>query len=69
MRRPLTGAWIAAHVYARPIATRIEGNRTFFPAKAYHQDFIAHNPNYPYIVFNGGPKVKALRRLFPANWR
>lgn len=59
----------ATHVYARPIATRIEGNRAFYPAEAYHQDFMARNPNYPYIVFNDRPKVEALRRLFPANWR
>lgn len=59
----------AAHVYTRPIATRIEGNTAFFPAEAHHQDFMARNPNYPYIVFNDRPKVEALRRLFPANWR
>ena len=27
----------AAHVYARPIATRIEGNRTYFPAEAINR--------------------------------
>ena len=59
----------AAHVYGRPIATRIETNRPFFPAEAYHQDFMARNPNYAYIVVNDRPKVEALRRLFPANWR
>ena len=59
----------AMHVYAKPIATRIEMNRAFYPAEAYHQDFMARNPNYPYIVFNDRPKVEALRRLFPTNWR
>ena len=24
-------------------------NQAFFPAKAYHQDFMARIPNYPYI--------------------
>ena len=59
----------AAHVYQRPIVTRIEGNQRFFPAEAYHQDFMAHNPSFPYIVINDRPKVEALRRLFPSNWR
>jgi peptide-methionine (S)-S-oxide reductase len=59
----------AAHLYRRPIATRIEMNRAFYPAEPYHQDFMARNPNYPYIVYNDRPKVEALRRLFPNNWR
>ncbi len=59
----------SAHVFARPIATRIELRKPFYPAEAHHQDFMAHNPNYPYIVFNDRPKVQALQRLFPANWR
>jgi peptide-methionine (S)-S-oxide reductase len=59
----------AAHVYSRPIATRIEMGKSFYPAEAYHQDFMARNPNYPYIVFNDRPKLEALRRLFPVNWR
>jgi peptide-methionine (S)-S-oxide reductase len=59
----------AAHVYGRPIATRIEMNKAFYPAERYHQDFMAQNPNYPYIVANDRPKVEALRRLFPTNWQ
>jgi peptide-methionine (S)-S-oxide reductase len=59
----------AAQVFARPIATRIERNGAFFPAEAHHQDFMARNPNYPYIVVNDQPKVEALKRLFPANWQ
>ncbi|BBF72285.1 MAG: peptide-methionine (S)-S-oxide reductase [Sphingobium sp.] len=59
----------AAHVYARPIVTRIEGNLRFFPAEAHHQDFMARNPTYPYIVMNDRPKVEALKRLFPTSWK
>ncbi|MDE1918654.1 MAG: peptide-methionine (S)-S-oxide reductase MsrA [Sphingomonadales bacterium] len=59
----------AAHVFARPIATRVEDNKHFFPAEAYHQNFYALNPTYPYIVINDRPKVEALKRLFPASWR
>lgn len=59
----------AAHAFQRPIVTRIEAAATFYQAEAYHQDFMAHHANHAYIVANDRPKVEALRRLFPANWR
>ena len=59
----------AGHVYAKPIVTRIETQRGFFPAEAYHQDFLARNPDYPYIVINDAPKVAALRKMFPQSWK
>src|SRR5215467_3065318 len=40
-----------AKVYPAAIVTRIEPDRRFFPAEAYHQDFLVRNPTYPYIVF------------------
>ena len=59
----------AAHVFARPIVTRLETRTGFFPAEAHHQDFMARNPSYPYIVINDRPKVDALRRIFPQSYR
>lgn len=59
----------AAHVYPRPIVTRIEPFKGFTTAEAYHQDFLAHNPNYPYIVINDAPKVAALKAKFPRFYR
>ncbi len=59
----------AAHVYAHPIVTRLETQRGFFPAEAYHQDFLVRNPDYPYIVINDAPKVAALRTMFPRSWK
>jgi peptide-methionine (S)-S-oxide reductase len=53
-----SGAWTA------PIATRIE-RYSFFPAEAYHQDYMAKNPNDSYIRRWDVPKVAALKRLFP----
>jgi peptide-methionine (S)-S-oxide reductase len=57
-----------AKVFNRPIVTRIE-HGGFFPAEAYHQDFMRKNPNYPYIVINDAPKVTALKKLFPQLYR
>lgn len=59
----------AAHVLARPIATLIAPLPGFYPAEAYHQDFMIKHPDYPYIAINDAPKVAALRQLFPALYR
>lgn len=58
----------AAHVWPRPIATRIE-HGGFYPAEAYHQHFAEKHPYFPYIVVNDRPKVGALKRKFPALYK
>lgn len=58
-----------ARVYPRPIVTRVEASGRFYPAETYHQDFMARNPTYPYIVRNDRPKVEALKRIFPGFYR
>jgi peptide-methionine (S)-S-oxide reductase len=55
----------AAKVYPAPIVTKLESLRAFYAAEAYHQDFMAHNPDNPYIVYNDKPKLVALRHRFP----
>jgi peptide-methionine (S)-S-oxide reductase len=59
----------AAHVYDRPIATRIDPAGPFYPAEAYHQDYLEHHPDQPYIAINDLPKVAGLKKLFPGHWR
>jgi peptide-methionine (S)-S-oxide reductase len=58
----------AAKAYPRPIVTRIE-HGGFYPAEAYHQNFMRRNPNYPYIRINDAPKLIALKATFPSLWR
>ncbi len=58
-----------AHAFAAPIVTRIEPGKAFYAAEAYHQDFLTVNPDYPYIVTNDLPKIAALRRLYPDEYR
>jgi peptide-methionine (S)-S-oxide reductase len=69
----LAKAYIAqldqAHAFNAAIVTKIEPGKTFYPAEDTHQDFLALNPNYPYIVFNDLPKVENLKRLFPEVYR
>jgi peptide-methionine (S)-S-oxide reductase len=57
-----------AGIYKRPIVTKVErGN--FYPAEAYHQDFMRRNPRHPYILVHDVPKVQALRNFFPQLYR
>jgi peptide-methionine (S)-S-oxide reductase len=59
----------AAHAFSRPIATRIEPSGLFYPAEAYHQDYLEQHPDAPYIAINDMPKVRSVQTLFPPNWR
>jgi peptide-methionine (S)-S-oxide reductase len=58
-----------AHVFDAAIVTRIEPNKSFYPAEAYHQDFLTRNPRYPYIVINDLPKIANLQRILPEFYR
>jgi peptide-methionine (S)-S-oxide reductase len=58
-----------AAVFNAPIVTRIEPDQTFYPAEAYHQDFLTRNPSHPYIVINDLPKIETLKRIQPDVYR
>jgi peptide-methionine (S)-S-oxide reductase len=58
----------AAHVWRKPIATRIE-HGGLYPAEAYHQHFAEKHPYFPYIVVNDRPKIAALKQKFPALYK
>ena len=50
------------------IATRIEGGG-FYPAEAYHQDFMRKNPGHGYIQRYDVPRIKKLKAAYPALYR
>ena len=58
-----------AHAFKKPIVTRVEPDRAFYPAEGYHQDFLTRNPTYPYIAINDLPKIDDLKRVFPDVYR
>ena len=66
--RGYVGQLTKARAYSRPIVTRIESGN-FFPAEAYHQDFMRRNPNYGYIVRFDVPKLAAYKAAFPNLYR
>ncbi len=54
-----------AQVFSRPIVTQVVPLKAFYPAESYHQDYAAHHPDNPYIIYNDAPKVAHLRQQFP----
>ena len=58
-----------AKVFPAPIVTQVVPFRAFYPAEAYHQNYLERHPNQPYIVFNDLPKLAHLEQQFPALYR
>lgn len=58
-----------AGLWSKPIVTRIEPLKAFYPAEGYHQDFMAKNPRHGYILRWDKPKVDALKVMFPDQYR
>jgi len=56
-------------VWSKPIVTGIESYKAFYPAEAYHQDFMLKNPKHGYITRWDAPKVAALKRMFPTLYK
>jgi peptide-methionine (S)-S-oxide reductase len=54
-----------AKIYSRPIVTQLTPLDGFYRAEEYHQHYLEHNPNQPYIVYNDMPKLKHLQQQFP----
>lgn len=50
--------------YIRPIATTLEPLISFWEAEAYHQDYIRHNPNIPYVRNVSMPKIVKFRQQY-----
>ena len=55
----------AAKTFSGPIVVRLDPARAFYPAEAYHQNFMALHPDNPYIAYNDIPKLEALQTQFP----
>ena len=54
-----------AKVFRYPIVTQLVPLAGFFEAEDYHQDYIARNPDNPYVVYNDLPKIDNLKRRYP----
>ncbi len=54
-----------AKVFGRKIVTQVVPFQSFYEAEGYHQDYLVHHPNDPYIVYNDLPKLDNLRKQLP----
>ncbi len=50
-----------AAVYDAQSSPRSSPAKAFYPAEAYHQDYLVRHPNQPYIVYNDLPKIEDLK--------
>jgi peptide-methionine (S)-S-oxide reductase len=53
-----------AKAFSKPIVTKLEPLKAFYPAEAYHQNYVCNNPHNPYIVNIALPKVAKVREKF-----
>jgi peptide-methionine (S)-S-oxide reductase len=54
-----------AKAFPEPIVTQVVPLKGFYPAEAYHQNYLERHPDNPYIVINDLPKLDLLREKFP----
>jgi peptide-methionine (S)-S-oxide reductase len=67
-QKRIASAYIAqldkSKAFKRPIVTQVAALEKFYPAEAYHQDYLARNPTQPYIVMHDLPKLAELKKNF-----
>ena len=72
-QKQIAEAYIAqlnrAQLFPQPIVTQVNPLDKFYDAEAYHQDYLEHHPDEPYIVINDLPKVHNLRKYMPELYR
>lgn len=54
-----------AKVFGAEIVTQVAPLDAFHEAEDYHQNYLEHHPDQPYIVINDIPKVENLKKEFP----
>src|SRR5208283_631737 len=59
----------AAKVYTQKIVTQVVPLKGFYAAESYHQDYVKHHPDTPYIKINDLPKLAELKKQYPELYR
>jgi len=71
-QKKVADAYIAqldqAKAFKKPIVTKVGKLEGFYPAEAYHQDYLTLHPSQPYIAYNDLPKVENLKKIFAENY-
>jgi peptide-methionine (S)-S-oxide reductase len=58
-----------ANVFPKAIVTQVGQDSGFYPAEAYHQNYLTLHPDSLYIATFDLPKIAALRKVFPAEFQ
>jgi peptide-methionine (S)-S-oxide reductase len=58
-----------AKVFPKAIVTKVGQDSGFYPAEAYHQNYLTLHPESPYIATFDLPKVTGLQKVFPNEFR
>ena len=53
-----------AKAFSKPVVTQVVPLNEFYEAEAYHQDYLVHHPDQPYIVIHDAPKLADLKKKF-----
>ena len=53
-----------AKVYSNKIVTQVVPLTKFYPAESYHQEYISHNPNNPYVANVSLPDFQHFKAVF-----
>lgn len=59
----------ASGQYKKPLAVQVLPYTTFYPAEAYHQEFIRRNPGQSYVRSVSIPDYERFRRAFPGPYK
>jgi len=54
-----------AKVFKHKVVTEVSPLKGFYRAEDYHQDYVQHHPDEPYVAFNDLPKLSNLKKQFP----
>jgi peptide-methionine (S)-S-oxide reductase len=58
-----------AKVFPKAIVTKVGQDSGFYPAETYHQNYLTLHPDSPYIATFDLPKIAALQKVFPTEFR
>jgi peptide-methionine (S)-S-oxide reductase len=51
-------------VFANPIVTEVKPVTDFYEAEDYHQDYVKHNPNQPYVKGVSVPRYNKFKKTY-----
>jgi peptide-methionine (S)-S-oxide reductase len=72
-QKKIAEAYIAqlttAKIFPQKIVTQVVPLTEFYAAENYHQDYVKHHPDIPYIVINDLPKLAKFRAQYPELYR